>query len=284
MELQQIKYFLAVVDFGTFLAASEQVHVSQPTLSAGIKKLEDSLGVKLINRGSRAATLTTAGELFLSQARESFNQLMSVKSKLSTEQDKINIGVLNTIPMDHVAEIIRIYRITYPFVFIEIIVGNNEELSRMLQSQKIDVIFTTRPQASERFTLLFEEHLCIVTSAQHPLSTHNELELKQLAEQPFIERIKCESWDDVHHVFQKHNIQPYSVCKAENDESVLSLVAANLGVSIMPVRDTPYNVRFMRIKDFKITRPIGICVSSQLLASHVLALYETVLGLYKKGK
>jgi len=282
MDLQQIKYFLAVVDFGTFLAASEQVHVSQPTLSAGIRKLEDSLNVKLFNRGSRAATLTAAGELFLVYARDSYNQLMSVKSRLSNEQDKINIGVLNTIPMDHVAEIIRIYRLTCPYVFIELIVGNNDELLSKLQSKKLDLIFTTNQRIGDQFIPLFEEYLCVVTSTQHPLARHNELELNQLAEQPFIERVKCESWNEVHAIFQMHDIQPYSVCRAENDDSVLSLVAANLGVSIMPVRNTPYDVKFTRIKDLKITRPIGICVSSGLFAPHVQALYDTAIGLYKK--
>jgi len=284
MELQQIKYFLAVVDFGTFLAASEQAHVSQPTLSAGIRKLEDSLNVKLFNRGSRAATLTAAGELFLVHARQSYNQLMSIKSKLSAVQDKINIGVLNTIPMDHVAEIIRIYRISNPHVFIELVVGNIDELPLMLQSKKLDLIFTVRNHTSKKFTLLFEEHLKIVASVQHPFATHKEIELKQLTGQPFIERIRCESWDEVHGVFQKQEIQPCSVCRAENDESVLSLVAANLGVSIMPARDTPYDVRFIRIKDLNITRPIGICVSSLSLAPHVLALYEIIIGFYKKNK
>jgi len=284
MELQQIKYFLAVVDFGTFIAASEQVHVSQPTLSAGIRKLEESLDVTLFNRGSRAASLTSAGEVFLTHARQSYNQLMSVKFKLSAEQEKINIGVLNTIPMEHAAEAIRTYRLTFPHVFIELVVGNNKELTSMLQSHKLDLIFTTHHRTSKNFTVLFEEHLSIVTSAQHPLATHNNVELKQLHKQPFIERINCESWDDVHGFFQKHNIQPYSVCRAENDESVLSLVSANLGASIMPVRDTPYNVRFIQIKDLNITRPIGICVSSQPLALHVQDLYETIMGLYKKGK
>lgn len=282
MDLQQIKYFLAVVDFGTFLAASEQVHVSQPTLSAGIRKLEDSLNVKLFNRGSRAATLTSAGELFLAHARQSYNQLMSVKSKLSAGQDKINIGVLNTIPMVHVAEIIRIYRLTSPHVFIELVVGNIDELPLMLQSKKLDLTFTIHNHTSKKSTLLFEEHLKIVVSELHPFATHKEIELKQLAGQPFIERIRCESWGEVHGLFQKNDIQPYSVCRAENDESVLSLVAANLGVSIMPARDTPYNVRFIQVKDLNIARPIGICVSSQPLAPHVQNLYETIIGSYKR--
>ena len=281
MDLQQIKYFLAIVDFGTFMAAAEQVHVSQPTLSAGIRKLEDSFNVKLFNRGSRAATLTSAGELFLAHARPAYNQLMSVSTELSAEQKKINIGVLNTIPMDHIAEIIGIYRLISPHVFIEVVVNNSEKLSHMLRSQKLDVIFTTSQRVFERFTLLFEEHLKIVVSAKHPFAANKELKLKQLAEQPFIERIRCESWDDVHSAFQKHNIQPHRVCRAEKDETVLSLVAANLGVSIMPVRDTPYDVRFIRIKDLQIVRHIGIGISSEPLAPHVQILYDTVIGLYK---
>lgn len=284
MDLQQIKYFLAVVDFGTFLAASEQAHVSQPTLSAGIRKLEDSLKVKLFIRGSRAATLTSAGDLFLVHARQSYNQLMSVKSKLSAGQDKINIGVLNTIPMVHVAEIIRIYKLTNPHIFIELVIGNIDELPLMLQSKKLDLIFTIRNHASKKFTLLFEEYLKIAVSTQHPFATLKEIELKQLSTEPFIERIRCESWDEVHDLFQKQDIQPCSVCRAENDESVLSLVAVNLGVSIMPARDTPYNVRFIQIKDLNITRPIGICVSSQPLALHVQDLYDTIIGVYKKYK
>jgi len=278
MDLQQIKYYLAVVDFGTFLAAAEQVHVSQPTLSAGIRKLEDSLNVKLFHRGSRAATLTSAGELFLTHARPSYNQLMSIRSQLSAEPAKINIGVLNTIPMDHLAESIRLYRITNPHVFIELVVANHKNLSQMLQSQKLDLILTTGLSDSDSFTPLFEEHLNVVVAERHPFTKYKKIKLKQLTEQPFIERTQCEAWDDVHRVFQEQNIQPYSVCRAENDDSVLALVAANLGISIMPVRDTPYDVRFIQIKDLQITRSIGICVSSKPLAPHIQGLYQTITG------
>ncbi len=281
MDLQKIKYFLAVVDFGTFLAASEHVHVSQPTLSAGIHKLEQSLNVTLFIRGSRAAKLTPAGELFLAQARPAYNQLMSIKARLSAGQESINLGVLNTIPMDHIAEIIGVYKRTNPYVYIELVVGTNEELSQMLQSQKLDLIFTTVRNTRENFTLLFEEHLDIAVSAQHPFATYKKLDLKQLSEQPFIERTNCESWHDIHQQFQEKNIQPHSVCRAESDESVLSLVAANLGVSVMPARETPYDVKFIHIKDLKITRSIGIAVLSQQLPPHIQTLYETIVGLYR---
>lgn len=277
MELQQIKYFLAIVDFGTFMAAAEHVHVSQPTLSAGIRKLEQSVDAQLFNRGSRSATLTSAGELFLNSVRPAYNQLLSAKSKLSDEQKKINLGILNSIAIDHIAEIIRTYRITNPHVFVDVFVGNDEDLFSMLKTKKLDMAFTNNQRDPENFTLLFNEKLMIAASTQHQFSTSKEIELKQFDEQAFIERTKCESWEDVHHEFQKQHINPITVCRAESDDSVLSLVAANLGISIMPVRDTPYDVTFVPIKDLNIIRHIGVVVSSKTMVQHVQTFYETVL-------
>ena len=282
MELQQIKYFLAVVDFGTFMAAAEQVHVSQPTLSAGIRKLEDSLKVTLLHRGSRAATLTSAGELFLSYARPAYNQLMSVRGKLSVEQSKLNLGVQNTLPMDSVAAIMKIYTLTNPHVFVEITVDSHEELSQMLKQKKLDLAFTVNHGASARFTPLFEEQLKIVVSKQHPFARGKGVRLKQLAEQPFIERIKCESWDEVHRALEKQTTQPLSVCRAEKDESVLALVAADLGISIMPFRDTPYAVTFVSIMDLQIARHIGIERAPGTQTQHVKAFQQTSIHYFKR--
>lgn len=281
MELQQIKYFLAVVDFGTFMAAAEHVHVSQPTLSAGIRKLEQSVDAALFNRGSRSATLTSAGESFLGSVRPAYNQLLSAKSKLSAEQKKINVGILNSIAIDHISEIIRTYRITNPHVFVDVFVGNDAALFSMLKTKKLDMAFTNNQRDPENFTLLFNEKLMIAASSQHPFSNSKEIELKQIDEQQFIERTKCESWEEVHRAFQQQHIKPRTVCRAESDDSVLSLVAANLGVSIMPVRNTPYDVTFVAIKDLNVTRHIGVVVSSTSQAPHVQVFYETALNQFK---
>jgi len=282
LELQQIKYFLAVVDFGTFLAASEQVHVTQPTLSAGIRKLEESLNVKLFERGSRAATLTPSGELFLTHARNAYEKLMLVKSKLLANAERINIGVLNTIPIEHIAQIIRVYKLNKPHVFIELFVGGIDELKSKLQSKKLDLIFTSKHPNLSHFTVLFEEQLELAVSGQHSFASLKEISVEDLVQQPFIERIGCESWDEVHHFFEQHQMTPNNVCRAEKDESVLSLVAANLGVSIMPIRETPYDVKFVKIKGLNIIRPIGMSFLSSVRPEYLKDFYGTVMSLYKK--
>lgn len=277
MDLQQIKYFLAVVDFGTFMAAAEQVHVSQPTLSAGIRKLEQSLNVQLFTRGSRSASLTPAGEQFHEQVRPAYNQLLSARSSLKVEQEKINLGVLNTIPMDHIAEIIRAYRLSNPHVIIELMVTDDEQLAEMFKTGKLDMVFTSEQNASKKFTRLFEEQLMIIVSSQHPFANRKELELQQLHEQAFIERVKCESWYDVHNEFTKQDIKPEIVYRAETDESVLCLVAAGLGISIMPARHSPYDVSFIPIKDFKLERHIVVLYSDSIHQQHIKCFYAAVL-------
>jgi len=282
MNLQQIKYFLAAIDTGTFLAASEQAHVSQPTLSAGIKKLEESLGVKLFYRGSRSITLTAEGELFHSKAREAYNQLECVRSTLKGSYKKINIGVINTISMDHIADIIKAYKHAKPTVFIEIIVGNSESLSQLLMTQKIDFLFSSKLDIDAKFELLFEEPLKLAVSTGNPLAQFESIEISQLRKYKFIERIRCESWDSVHELINKHNLDLQSICSAENDETILSLVSVDLGVSIMPVRKTPYDVKFIKIKEINILRNIGIYSKVNANISQINTLYNIALSACKK--
>lgn len=281
MDLQQIKYFLAVVDCGTFLAASKHVHVSQPTLSAGIRKLEESLNVTLFNRGSRSASLTTAGEQFLGPARQSYNQLLSVKAKFSQQPDKITLGVLANIHMDHIAKMLSVYRAIHPYVLIELVVESDEQLSQLLKEQKVDLIVTNSHTETKHFKPLIQEQLCVVVSQQHPWAKESSIELKALTGEFFIERVKCGFWHEVNQGFQQQNIQPHTVMQAESDEFVLSLVAANLGVSIITDRITPYDVSFIPIKDFSINRSIGICLSPSASAPHVQVFFETIMGLYQ---
>ena len=284
MNLQQIKYFLAAIDAGTFLAASEQIHVSQPTLSAGIKKLEESLGVTLFYRGSRSVTLTPDGELFHNKARNAYNDLECIKSTLLGSNKTINIGVINSISMDHIAGIIKTYKSVEPTVFIEITVGDFESLSQLLMDQKIDFLFSSRSDINAEFELLFEEPLKLAVSAQNPLAQFKNIDISQLRENKFIERIRCESWDDVHGLIKKYDLNLQSICRAESDETILSLVSVDLGVSIMPMRKTPYDVKFIKINELNIFRPIGIYFLSKRNNSELRKLNNIAVDIYKYNK
>ncbi|MGB0938045.1 MAG: LysR family transcriptional regulator [Colwellia sp.] len=284
MNLQQIKYFLAVVDTGTFLAAAKQVYVTQPTLSAGIKSLEDSLGVILFHRGSRNAVLTSKGEQFLHTARNAYNQLINIKSELTEPAKKIDIGVLSTVHMDHVAQIVEQFRNIYPHILIKFSVANSTELSAMLKAHQLDLTITNNHSLhdEENFTGLIKEELCLVVSHKHPLVSERSVALKVLHQKEFIERVSCTFWQSVNNLFEEQSILPNTILQIEQDEFVLPLVAANVGVSIMTNRNTPYDVKFISISDFEINREIGVCLSTDKRSEHVDAFIETIFRQYKK--
>lgn len=256
MNLQQIKYFLAVIDAGTFLAASEMVHVSQPTLSAGIRKLEDSLGAKLFHRGGRKAILTREGEIFHSQARDAYDKLLSIKSQLSGEIGTVRIGVSNTVPMTSITEMMKSYSRLHPSSIIEVTVGNSNILEDELMSGRIDLLFSERIPCKVEHRVLFTESLELVVSKDNPLSTFDVINIHEISGFRFVDRRQCDAWQEVQSLIESHDIVLHKVCSAEDDETVLSLVSSDLGVSIMPRRNTPYHVAFVRINELNVLRPI----------------------------
>ncbi|MTI14237.1 LysR family transcriptional regulator [Sansalvadorimonas verongulae] len=282
MDLQQIKYFLAVVDSGTFLAASKRVFVSQPTLSAGIRKLEESLDTTLFHRGSRSATLTQAGERFLVPARQAYNQLQAIKSQLSEQPEKIVVGVLKNIHMDYVADIIRTYRASHPHILIEVVEAGSEDLLNLYKKKKVDVIVVNSLLAADNFTPLIDEQLCLVVPKVHAFAGAESIELSVLNDELFIERTGCSFWQEVNDLFQKHDIRPRTVMQTASDEFVLSLVAANLGTSVMTYRETPYDVSFIPLTDFSLDRTIGICAAPAPEQGYLKDFCHLVAGRYSR--
>jgi len=280
MDLQQIKYFLAVVDCGTFLAAAKQVHVSQPTLSAGIRKLEESLDVTLFERGSRAATLTAAGQQFLAPARQAYNQLLTARASLRQQPTSLQIGVQANIHMDHVAQIISLYRTANPHIVVECVVESPAVLAQKLKRGVIDIVIANSLVPADGFIPLFDERLCIVAARHHPLARQRTLSLSALDRLPFIERMNCSFWQDVSDAFNRDGIVPQTVMQVESDEFVLSLVAENLAVSIITDRVTPYDVCFIPLDDIRIDRQIGICCNDDA-AAHVAEFRDRVIDHYR---
>ena len=122
MDIYQIRYFLAIVETGGFTKAAERLLVSQPSLSAGIKKLERELGVILIERGGRKAILTPAGQFFLTKAQSILAEYQSALNELKTfkSQPILRLGLLRTSRISSFARLIGVFRQTYPQVAIEL--------------------------------------------------------------------------------------------------------------------------------------------------------------------
>ncbi|HMV48506.1 MAG TPA: LysR family transcriptional regulator [Blastocatellia bacterium] len=262
MDIYQIKYFLAVVDAGNFSRAAERVHVTQPTLSTGIKKLEEELGVALFERNNREVKLTAAGGQFVNRARVIYREMEQAKSEMTIARTQavLRLGVLKTLPMESVAGLARAFRESHPEVLLELSDGADDDLRARLRTGQIDLALTVlRAEENSNASLaLTEETLFLAAGDQHPLAQKASVRLEDVDGQPFIERLNCEIWPGLLVEFQRHGVRPRIVYRAENDQSVMSLIAVEQGLSVMPARPNPHGVRFVPIEDLALKRRVGL--------------------------
>ena len=121
MDLYQIRYFLTIAETGTFSRAAERLYVSQPSLSAGIKKLEQELGVMLFERGGRRTVLTAAGRTFQQKASVIMTHYQEAIQELKGFEDDatLRIGVLSSMRVSLLAKLVSSFQQYHPQVTLE---------------------------------------------------------------------------------------------------------------------------------------------------------------------
>lgn len=262
MDLYQIRYFLAIAETSSFTKAAERLFVSQPSLSAGIKKLEKELGVVLFERGGRRVLLTSAGHFFLEKAENILQEYQSALNVLKGFKDRptLRLGTLHTIRSCTLAKLIGAYRQEHPHVKIELYKNHLEELQEWLEQGKIDVAITALgysddPKTSQQ---LFEQRLLLAVPVDHPFAQRSSIHLVDLEGEPLIERIHCEIWRAFPQMFEAAGVQPDIIYWADNEEWVISLIQVGLGLSIMPAWDCLTNIKYVPIVDLSLARSVGL--------------------------
>lgn len=267
MDLYQIRYFLAIAETSSFTKAAERLFVSQPSLSAGIKKLEKEMGVILFERGGRKVLLTPAGEFFLEKAENILREYQSALHVLRGFKDRptLKLGTLHTVRGCNLARLIGAYRQNHPNVTIELHNSHLEELQDWLEQGKIDLAITSLGKNEDAKTSqeLFQQKLLLAVSPEHPFAQRSSVNLQDLEGEPLIERIHCEIWRAYPHLFEDAGFKPKIVYWADSEEWVISLVQVGLGLSIMPVWKNLINVTYVPIADRSLDRIIGLKWRSQ---------------------
>lgn len=262
MNLYQIRYFLAIVETGGFTKAAERLFVSQPSLSAGIKKLEQELGVILFERGGRRAVPTPAGKFFLEKAKTILNEYQATLRELKEfhHQPTLRLGTLRTIRISSLSGLIRDFQAQHPNLLIELLDGTIEDLRNWLEAGEIDLAVTVLDGREDPKTsmVLFRQRRMLAVPTTHPFARRGTVRLVDLAGQPFIQRLHCELWGETQTLFASKDIQPRIVYRADHEEWVISLVAAGLGMTIMPFWHDVLEVAYIPISDLALQRAIGL--------------------------
>ena len=193
MLLRQIEYLQAVIENGNFYLAAEQCNVSQSAISQQIKKLEDELGVKLLERHNRTFSLTPAGEHFYRKSliiTGDLKQLVRETKKIADNDHAIlRIGYYKGYHGNELSEAIALFSEKYPAVDVEITAGSHEELYHAMENGSVDLAVNDQRRAfSDAYhnEVLTESKIYIELSAKNLLSKLSTLEVEDLKNTPCI--------------------------------------------------------------------------------------------------
>ena len=262
-----LRYFLAVAETGNFSRAAKAVSVTQPTLSAGIAKLERELGARLFDRDRQGVALTPAGSRFLVRARRIAAEYEHALVELSEVSDPtlLRIGVLCTIPTRMIEGLLEQHRALGSSEALEILDGSERDLTERLERGRIDVALTiVRPHHGRFYPeVLAHERYMMVLPKDHPLANESEVMAEQLARDRMALRRHCEALPEINRFFIARGVRPRFVLKTTSDERVLAIARTGAGVGMLPECFAEASVRFVPVKDFELAREIGLLHASE---------------------
>ncbi len=256
-----IRYFLAVVDNGNFSRAAAQVNVTQPTLSVGIAKLEDQLGARLFNRSSQRVHLTNAGTRFLSHARRIESEFNIAEAALRGHEpvQQIRVGILTTISSEIVARAVAMVHLDGAAGTVEIVEGSERQLAQHVARGRVDVALSLVGRGGDRFLEepLWEEGYALALTEAHPLATQGVIAAEDLADEVMIVRRHCEALSETSRYFTERGVRPFFAYRSTEDDRVMKMVAAGLGLTVAPESHRAEGVARPRLAGFDVRRKIG---------------------------
>jgi len=241
MEMHQLRYVVAVARAGNFSRAAEQCHVSQPSLSQQILKLEEELGERLFDRTKREAKLTPHGEAFLPRAVRILEEVDAARREASDAcrllRGRLIVGVLPTIAPYLLPKVLVTFAEKFPGVEIVVHEDTTTRLLKLAQAYEIDFALASRPIQDERMEVkdLFTEELRLALPPGHRLTRKRTVCLADIEKEPFIVMkeghclgaqllIFCE-WRD---------LKPTVNVRSAQLETIQALVRSGVGISLVP--------------------------------------------------
>jgi LysR family hydrogen peroxide-inducible transcriptional activator len=241
MEVHQLRYMVAVTKSGTFSRAAELCHVSQPSLSQQIHKLEDELGERLFNRLRRRARLTAAGEDFLPHAQRVLAELQAAEREVGERRGLlrgvVTLGVLPTIAPYFLPGVIASFGAAFPGVEVIVEEDTTAHLLELGGAGDLDLMIASLPIHDGRFEkeLLFDEELLLAMPIDHPLARRNKVRLADLDRERFIlmREGHCLG-DQVLNFCHRRDFHPQVSGRSTQIETILALVRTGAGISLVP--------------------------------------------------
>jgi DNA-binding transcriptional LysR family regulator len=241
MEMHEVRYFLAVARTLNFTRAAEGCHVAQPSLSRAIKKLEAELGGDLFRRERALTHVTDLGRLMLPVLTQIYDSAISAKALAAALGKRtvlpLRLALSHTVNLGLFAGILTNLLTSFPGLELMLFRGTADEVAEELKTGRSEVAvageFKDLWERYERW-LLFSERLWLVVSASHPFAMRNRIEFRDLSGQRIFPRYYCEVFDQLPEILRSYDISLAEGDQIASDHDLLSLLAANAGVAVLP--------------------------------------------------
>ena len=240
MQIQQVHFFLAIVDHGSFSAAADKLYISQSSLSKNILALEKELGVQLFDRSRRKVALTPAGQAFLPHARdlnEANKGMLLDLAEFRSLPVSFSIVAIPVLTQYGITTRIAQFKEAYPEIHFTLEEKEGSQILPALRANHYDLGFVRDNYLDQQlFTCvqIHAERLLVMVSSRHPLASRQSLSLKELSGENFI---LFDKGTIVHDIAQaacrKAGFEPRVFYASIHLESIFGLVASNIGIAMM---------------------------------------------------
>lgn len=266
MEMNQIRYFLAVCENRNFTHAARASNVSQPSLTTAIKKLEEELGGPLFLRDRAGCRLTALGMLVRPRLERVHDEAREAKAEavrhVRLDRVPISVGIGETIGHSKITALTSRYRERLPQADIELIIDDQRALLAGLREGRFDIAITSAQVSADLYRVdpLYNEDYRVVVAADHPLSACVTVSLELLAGTDLLDRPNCEMRDVLHGTCSEQGHALYAAYRSNRVDWLLELARCGAGAVVLPETAIPRDAGL-------VSRPIeGIGIERQVVA------------------
>ena len=246
MELRQLRYLVALAEELNFTRAALAEHIAQPALSQQIRRLEEEVGVGLVERTTRKVALTEAGELLAVRARRILAELEIAREELEAlrgvDVGHVTIGAIHTMGPIDLSLALAVFHEAHPGVALTVREQASEECAELLRADELDLAFlsvTERVESHElAFHQLISEELMVLLPRDHALAGRARVRMAELAQEHFISfRQGARLRELLLSAGRDAQFEPRVTLESNEAQRIRALVARGLGVAILPRSD-----------------------------------------------
>ena len=285
MELYQLEYFLEAARQRNFTRAAAHLHLAQAALSAQIRNLEAELGTPLFNRGRRETVLTAAGETLRQHAEALLERADAAKRAvhdlIGLRGGRLTIGAIPSVSACLLPAVIASFRKRYPLVELALFEGTSEAVAQWVESGRVEFGIVQLPATSGSFEEhpLFTEPFVALVAKSNPVAKQKAISLANLANEPFI-LYKGRARDTALTACRAAGFEPRIACESGELETIRSLVAAGLGIAILPqlaTRQPTAECAVLHLCDNPVKRQVALLSRSRHTASPSATVFRKLL-------